>query len=222
MHSPTQNIKIPVSDKVALKGVYVITKATLETPYQFALNDRIEAIGRKVKALYDEESRLPFTDGRRIEIARQLELESVIFNQLVRELNSICKTEREVYNNIVPTVARTMMANNMFNASPTDDPLVRWAEVGASVQAPANSDTALIDTSTNYRNAIASRSNTLNIGYGSAFFGLTEVSGTFGEAGIFASGTSTKGTGILVSRVSITVTKTTSQTLTIDWSLTYS
>ena len=222
METIDDTIRLPVCDKSSLTGVYVVTTATIETPEQFALNDRIEAIGRKIKALYNESSRLPFHSGRRIEIARQAELESVVFNQLVRELNSICKTKREVYKNIVPTVARTMLANNMFDASPTNDPLVRWAEVGASTQTPANTDTALIDTSTNYRNAIASRSNTLNVGYASAFFGLTETSGTFREAGIFADGSATKGTGVLISRVAINVTKTTSQTLTIDWSLTFS
>lgn len=179
-------------EKVALKGVYVITKAKLETAEHFSLQAKINEMIAK------GEDALP----------------------LIRHLNTICKTERFVYENIVPTVGRTMIANNLGNNSPTNVPYIKYAEVGTGTNAPANGDTTL-QTST-YRNAIASRTNASNIAYATAFYGATETSGTFREAGIFCDGTATQGTGVLLSRVAINVTKTTSETLTIDWTLTIS
>lgn len=181
---------LAIKEKASLKGVYVITKAFLETAEQFALNDKIV----------------------------KLRAEGKEYLHLLRELNTICRTQKYVYENIVPTVGRTLIANNLTDATPDNLMLIKYAEVGTSTQAPANGDTALIAST--YRNAIASRTNAANIGYATAFFGATETSGTFREAGIFCDGTATAGTGILLSRVAINITKTTSETLTIDWTLT--
>ncbi|MDD1458456.1 HNH endonuclease [Dolichospermum sp. ST_sed7] len=127
-------------------------------------------------------------------------------------------TSRQLAFNIIPTVARTMIANNLTDVTPDNVPYIKYAELGTSTQAPANGDTALIASS--YRNAIASRTNAANIGYATAFFNATETSGSFKEAGIFCDGTASAGTGILLSRVAINITKTNTQTLTIDWTLT--
>lgn len=124
------------------------------------------------------------------------------------------------YENIVPTVARAMIANNMTNVSPTNLMLIKYAELGSGTSTPANGDTAL--QTPVYRNAIASRTNSSNIAYATAFFNATETTGTYRECGIFSDGSGTIGTGVLVSRVSINVTKSSSETLTIDWTLTIS
>lgn len=124
------------------------------------------------------------------------------------------------YENLIPTVGRTMIANNLANTSPTNVMYAKYIELGSGTTAPANGDTTL-ETSV-YRNAVASRTNASNIAYVTAFFNATETSGTYREAGIFCDGTASAGTGVLLSRVAINVTKTTSQTLTIDWTLTIS
>ncbi len=122
------------------------------------------------------------------------------------------------YQNIITTVAFTMITNNLVDPTPDNDMLVSHAALGSDDTAVAIGDTTL-GTET-YRNAIASMTNSANIAYMTAFFNQTEVTGTFKEAGIFSDGAAGADTGILISHVNIDVTKTNVQKLTIDWTLT--
>lgn len=208
-----------VKEKARGAGVYVATRAFLETPEQFAL----EAYCTKVRNdLYDLYERQEATDSKQefanIEIAVQGK-QGILLSSL-RELNRICRTEKTVYKNIVPTVGRTMLANQVGNASPTNVPYAKYIELGTGITAPANGDTAL--QTPVYRNAVASRTNAANVAYVTGFFNATETSGTYKEAGVFCDGTASTGTGVLLSHVAINVTKTTSNTLTIDWVFTLS
>lgn len=124
------------------------------------------------------------------------------------------------YENIIPTVGRTMIANNLTDTTPDNVPYANYVALGSGTNTPANGDTTL-QTET-YRNAVASRTNSQNIAYITAFYNATETSGTFREAGIFCNGSGSANTGVLLSRVAINVTKSTSETLTIDWTLTIS
>lgn len=126
--------------------------------------------------------------------------------------------EVKYYHNIITTVAFAMILNNLTDATPTNDMLVSHAALGSDVTAVAITDTVL-GTET-YRNSIESMTSVDNVAYLTAFFDQTEVTGTFKEAGIFSDGTGTVDTGILVSHVNIDITKTNTQKLTIDWSLT--
>lgn len=177
------------------KGTYKFTKAFLETPFQFWLSERIEEM-RKAGEDY---------------------------MRYVRILNSICKTEVIYIDNIVPTVGRENIANNMTDATPTSSLLVNKFAVGTGTNAPANGDTTL-QTET-YRNDIASRTNASNVAYVTGFINATEypvTSVTIREAGIFAGGTGSANTGVLMSRVATNITKTNTETLTIDWTFTLS
>ncbi len=122
--------------------------------------------------------------------------------------------------NLIPTVARTMIANNLTNVSPTNVMRVTHCALGSNATAAANTDTQL-GTET-YRNAIASITNANNIAYATGFFTATETSGTYNEIGIFSNGTGSANSGVLISHVITTINKTTSQTLTIDWTITFS
>ena len=124
------------------------------------------------------------------------------------------------YENIIPTVGREMIANNLTDSTPTNTMLVNKVALGTGTNTPANGDTTL-QTET-YRNDVASRTNAQNIAYITGFFSATEVSGTFREVGLFVDGTGSANTGVLLLRVAINVTKSTSETLTIDWTLTIS
>jgi hypothetical protein len=124
------------------------------------------------------------------------------------------------YKNIIPTVGRTMIANNLTASSPTNTPLANYIALGSNVAAPANGDTTL-GTET-YRNTVASRTNANNIAYVTGFFSATETTGTYREAGIFCNGTASANTGVLLSHVAINITKSSSETLTVDWTLTIS
>lgn len=181
-------------EKATLKGVYTFTKAFLEKPEHFALDARI----------------------------KKLKDSGAEFMHLVRELNTMCRTEKFVIENIIPTVGRTMIANNLTNASPTNVMKITHCALGTSSTAVANADVQL-GTET-YRNAIASITNATNIGYATGFFTAVEVTGTFAECGIFSNGTGTANSGILLSHVllSPSVVKTSTETLTLDWTLTIS
>jgi hypothetical protein len=142
------------------------------------------------------------------------------FRVLLDALHSMCSVKTYVLENIVPTVGRTMIANNLTNVSPTNVMKITHSALGSGSTAPANSDTQLATET--YRNAIASISNATNTGYATGFYTTTETSGTYAEVGLFCNGTGSANSGVLLSRVLASITKTTSQTLTIDWTLTIS
>jgi hypothetical protein len=137
-------------------------------------------------------------------------------------LRDIHTGEEQVYEyeNIIPTVGRTLIANNLTAAIPDNSIRLNKAALGTGTNAPANSDTQL--QTEIHRNDLASRTNSSNIAYVTAFFNATEVTGTFREAGIFSNGGSGANTGVLFSRVAINITKSNTQALTLDWTLTIS
>jgi len=141
-----------------------------------------------------------------------------LFTLRDEKTNKITKLYR--YNNLVPTVGRTLLANNLTDNSPTNDPFVNYVALGSNAAAPTNADTQL--GTEVYRNTTASATNSNNIAYVTGFFSAAETSGTYAEAGIFANGTASANSGVLVSHVAISVTKSGVETLTVDWTLTIS
>lgn len=125
----------------------------------------------------------------------------------------------QYYHNIIPNSGLSNFANNMTSASPTYSLLVNYAALGSGTSTPAAGDTTL--QTEVYRNAIASKTNSTVTAYCTAFFNQTETTGTYREAGIFSNATGTVNSGVLMSRVSINVTKTNTQKLTIDWTITF-
>jgi len=125
------------------------------------------------------------------------------------------------YKNLVPTVGRTAIADHLIASSPTPASLkVNKVALGTDATAPANGDTTL-GTET-YRNNIASAAKSNNIAYLTGFFSATETSGTFKEAGLFINGEAGADSGTLLSHVAIDITKSVTETLTVDWTLTIS
>jgi hypothetical protein len=187
------NQRLERSEKGVMKGIYKITKAKLETAAQFALDARIRA---------------------------ERELGHNV-SELVRQLNAMCKTEVVVIENIIPTVGRAAIANALTDSSPSPSSLlISHMALGSGTNAPANADTTL-QTET-YRNAIASLTNSSNIAYATGFFSTTETSGTYREVGLFIAGSGTANTGTLLSRSAINITKSATETLTIDYTITIS
>ena len=182
-----------IKQNMNLYGVYKITKAKLETAEHFALNADIES--RKAAGLE--------------------------YLSLVNKLNGMCKTEVMFVKNLLPTVGRAAIANHLSSSSPSPSALrVNYAALGSSATAPANGDTQL-GTET-YRNTIAAQTNSNNIAYQTAFFSASEVTGTFAEAGLFINGTASANSGTLFSHVAVSITKSGTETLTIDWTVTIS
>lgn len=209
-----------LKEEASLKGVYTFTKAKLVTPEHFALN---ENIGKIRDNIYSFEIALcnPYiTDETKNDLTARVKALREEMRAAINLLHSVCKTEKIVVENIIPTVGRTMIANNLTSASPTNVMKITHCALGTSGTTPVNGDTQL-GTET-YRNAIASITNSSNIGYATCFFTATEVTGTFAECGIFSNGTGSANSGVLLSHVLISITKTSTETLTLDWTLTIS
>ena len=190
------NKRIKKIQSIGVRGVYIFTKAKIETAEQWALHDKIKTLRNLGKD----------------------------YMSLVRELNRICKTEITVVENIVPTVGRALLANNLTNVSPTDDPRINFTSLGTGDTAVSNSDTQLITET--FRKATASATNADNVAFVTAFYDATEVTGTFKEAGLHSNGTASANSGVLFSRVLLNaptgIVKSSTETLTIDYTLTIS
>lgn len=199
-------------------GKYRMTTAHLELPEHFALQTEIVAKQIAVASLRDKVLTSNPSNSRRLNETLKELMQDVLAD--IRHLNKICRVDVLFVDNLVPTVGRTLIANNLTDATPTNTMLLTHGVLGSSTTAPANGDTQM-GTET-YRNAIASITNANNIAYATAFFSATETSGTYREAGIVSNGTGSANSGILVSHVAINVTKSTSESLTIDWELTIS
>lgn len=179
---------------LGLKGVYTITRAKLVTKEQFRLSMMIEELQKM---------------GRDV-------------TELIRKLNRICKTDVFVFENLIPTVGRTMIANNLSNSSPTTVMLLNYTALGTGTTAVANGQTTLVTET--YRKQTASYTNSSNIAYFTAFYSATETTGTYKEAGLFAGASGTANSGVLFSRVLLNptagITKSATETLTIDYTIT--
>lgn len=198
-----------VKQNITLKGVYKFTLAHIETDEQRELDNKIKML--------QQEAAAAFAAGNFIR-ADQLQTMAL---PLVRQLNSICRTEIVVKENLIPDVARTGLANWLTSGSPSPASLrLNYTALGTGTTAPANADTQL-QTET-YRKAIASESNTNNVVYATAFYTTTETTGTYREAGIFMNATGTANSGTLFSRIAINITKNNTTTLTIDYTVTIS
>ena len=128
--------------------------------------------------------------------------------------------EEIVFNNITTTAGRTAIAKALSgNAASLAEIQVNYGALGTGSTTPAIGDTTLVTES--YRAAISSISYADNVFYGTMFYGLTDVSGTFEEHGLFINGTASADTGTLLCRYLLNgLVKSTSQTLTIETAIT--
>jgi hypothetical protein len=125
------------------------------------------------------------------------------------------------YHNTVVTVGRAALANQLTASSPAiTDMRINKVALGTNVAAPAAGDTKL--GTEVYRNNVASATNANNIAYVTGFFGATEDDGTYKEAGLFIEGTASADSGTLFSHAAIDITKSNTETLTLDWTITIS
>ena len=122
------------------------------------------------------------------------------------------------YDNLITTVGKTMIADNISNASPDNVMRINYVALGTDATAPVAGNTTLGAES--YRNTVASETNAGAIAYFTGFFNATECNGTYKEAGLFADAVDTPDDGILFSHVAIDETKSVTETLTIDWTIT--
>lgn len=139
--------------------------------------------------------------------------------RLLDQLNSEFGVHRQEIHNLVPTVGRAVFAARLAGTT-TYTGTVNKVALGSGSTAPANGDTQL--TTETYRNTILSATYASNIAYLTGFFTAAETSGTYAEVGLFIDGTATANTGQLFSHALAAITKSSIQTLTIDWIVTIS
>ena len=196
------NKKITVKEKkIGLSEVYKIVKRKLETPEQWALNNEISRL-QKMSAII----------GQPIEGLKEM----------IAKLNAITEiVSIKEYSNLVPTAGLEAISDHLANNSPTPSTLkINNVALGTGTTAPAAGDTTL-ETEV-YRNNVASSTNSGAIAYVSGFFSATEDDDTYREVGLFINGdgTGNPDTGTLFSRSAINITKSNTETLTIDYTLT--
>jgi hypothetical protein len=155
-------------------------------------------------------------DMSKSEIKNQVSMKGV-YKFTLTDINTGEVTIQE-YENIVPLVARALIAKHIYDPAATPPLLATHAALGTGTSSPAAGNTQLQTEA--YRNSIASRTGSSNVSFLTAFYSATETFGTYTEAGIFINATGVANSGILLSRVSINVAKTNTQTLTMDWTLT--
>lgn len=127
----------------------------------------------------------------------------------------------QTYHNLVPSVLRDSFASLIAGNAVTPTFEATHFALGTGSNAASNSDLTL-QTET-LRAAFTNRSSYTNIAYLDVFFSAAEVGGdTFNEAGIFVDGTGSADSGYLLSRVTINQTLGSSQTLTVNCSITIS
>jgi len=121
------------------------------------------------------------------------------------------------YYNIVPTAGRELLWKQIDPNFVSTDNVISHAVVGDSTTPPAASDVQLGNEI--YRNLVSSWNVDGKTFYATGFFDKTEANGTIREAGLIIAGDSLADTGTLLSHVAMNVTKSSSETLTLDWTI---
>ena len=121
--------------------------------------------------------------------------------------------------NLVATVGRAVLAQRLAGNTAYSG-TINYGALGSSTTAPANGDTQL--GTEVFRKLVSSQAVVSNIAYLSFFYSASEANGTHREFGTFIDGTASANTGQLFTHVAINITKTSTQTLTIDATYTIS
>jgi len=124
------------------------------------------------------------------------------------------------YKNLIPTIGRRQIAKGLSGGFiVVAEAAINFTSLGSGTNAPANGDTQL--QTEVFRKTVASNTFSANQLFVTAFYTATEAVGTHREAGLHINGTVTVNSGILFSRVAINVVKSATETLTIDYSISF-
>lgn len=127
--------------------------------------------------------------------------------------------QEQVEDNLVVDAGMSAILSHLTSGSPSPSTLrVNKIALGSGTNAPNASDTTL--QTEVYRNNTASANKSGTVATITGFFSTTETNGTYREAGLFINGTASANTGTLLSRVAINITKSSIQTMTIEWTIT--
>jgi hypothetical protein len=128
-------------------------------------------------------------------------------------------TRIKEYDNLLTDAWLGAILNNSVASSPTHALKIIKFALGSNTTAPAISDVKL-GTET-YRNNVASLTSSGKVLYATGFFSATEFDGTIKEVGLFAgAATADADTGLLVNHAAVDETKSDTESLTIDVTIT--
>lgn len=121
--------------------------------------------------------------------------------------------------NMFVTAGKNSVASRLSGTDTTSKGAVTYCALGTSSVAPALSDTGLgVEI---VRKLVSVRSVAANVATFSTFFTTAEGNGTLREAGLFGDDASTiPGSGTLFCRAAISRTKTSNDTLSLQWTVT--
>ena len=135
-----------------------------------------------------------------------LRLENVVTGKIIEDL----------VKNVFVTTGKNAIAQRL---SGQDKGQITYCALGTGTDAPVEADTDL--QTEIFRKIISVRSVSGNIATLQTFFNTSEANDTLREAGLFGDGaTLTTDSGILFARTAINRTKTSSDTLTVTWTVT--
>lgn len=194
-------MKIKNQDSGKVVGIHRFSLCDIRNPKALKIQEEIEHV---LKVLTDPKAR------------------HEILQELYQALRDVSLTKDLLIENIIPTAGRSVLAlwiigDNTYDA----DAGVNYTSLGDDNTTPANGDTTLGNET--YRKAIASVASANNVAYLSAFYNATEVTGTIEEAGLHIDGTASADTGQLFSHfLTGTITKSSTETLTVESTITFS
>jgi len=120
--------------------------------------------------------------------------------------------------NMVVTTAKNNIAAALAGSAVANKGKITYCAMGTGTTAPALADTAL--ESELGRKLVSVRSASANVATFQTFFTTSEVVGTLREAGLFGDdATAIADSGVLFCRTAINRTKSSSDTLTLTWSV---
>lgn len=126
---------------------------------------------------------------------------------------------KQMTNNMVVTTGKNALADRLIGTTTNNRGIITYCALGTGSTAPTEDDTTL-ETEL-FRKLISVRSVVGNVATFQTFYTATEVVGTLTEAGLFGdSATSTADSGTLFCRTLINRVKTSSDTLTLLWTVT--
>lgn len=127
--------------------------------------------------------------------------------------------EVKEYDNLVVTASKAGFAGRLNNETSFTG-VINYGAVGTSTSTPASGDTTLGTELA--RVVVSSNSRASNVATIEFYYSPTEANGTLTEFGAFIDGTATANSGTLFDRVTIAVTKTSLNSLTISLVITVS
>lgn len=129
------------------------------------------------------------------------------------------KITKEFYRNLVTTAGKSAIADGLRGTTENNKGIITYCAVGTNATAPALADIKL--GTELFRKLISVRSVSANVATFEIYFGVDEANGALKEAGLFGDDAGeTADSGTLFCHVAINRTKTTSDTLSLVWTVT--